>query len=400
MSVLDSCRLMFVLGAGASVPLGMPTTKSLLEKLENKTRLGQLAAEIHRSAAYRFRIPVDSINIEDFFEHLYELQLLLWFARRSQLPTLLPGFTTAQEPVTEAADKHLAEIQLNAYRLLHRTCGDCRGAKVDALWRQIFEFVSGHQLVVPIFTLNYDWTFEKLAIENARRYQLTDGFELLGGTWDAERFAKMRPSQKKINLALFKLHGSTCWLGGMKSMGRFEARTEDDGGDGSSTRPFDIVYPGHAHEMSFGKEHWDRASDPHGMRWPWLEEDPYKTLYAHLHQATRRAKVIVVIGYAFHDKLVNQEITKASRHAKVIVVDPGIERYDKRTDSTRTDPPFEWLKYNADGTRWSRFYFLDKKFGPPDTTQMLLDAMKGLLTQQSSPRRKAVPPLALLSKRK
>jgi hypothetical protein len=121
---LDSCRLMFVLGAGASVPLGMPTTKSLLAKLENKTRLGRLAAEIHRSAAYRFRIPADSINIEDFFEHLYELQLLLWFAQRSELPTLLPGFTTARAPVTKAAGKALAEIQLNAYRLLHRTCGD------------------------------------------------------------------------------------------------------------------------------------------------------------------------------------------------------------------------------------------------------------------------------------
>lgn len=392
---------MFVLGAGASVPLGMPTTKSLLSKLENNTRLGKLAAEIHKSAAYRFRIGVDDVNIEDFFEHLYELQLLLWFARRSELPTLLPGFTTASAPVTESADKALAEIHLHAYRLLHRTCGDCSGAKVDRLWRPILEFVAGQQPVVPIFTLNYDWTFEKLAIENPQRYRLTDGFEPLGGTWDADRFAKLRTSRKKINLALFKLHGSTCWVGGMKSMGRFEARTDDDGGgDGYPPHQFDMVYPGHAHEMSFGKEHWDRASDPHGMQWPWLEQDPYKTLYAHLHQAARRAKVIVVIGYAFHDKLVNQEISKASRHAKVLVVDPGIERYVKATDSTHTDPPFEWLKFNADGTRWSRFYFLDEKFGPPETAQLLIGAVKGLLQHRSSPRRKTVAPRLALSSRK
>ena len=128
--------------------------------------------------------------------------------------------------MTASARKDLSDIQLNAYRLLHRTCGDCSGAKVDALWRPILECVSGQQPVVPIFTLNYDWTFEKLAIENPQRYHLTDGFEVLGGNWDAERFATMRPSRKKINLALFKLHGSTCWLGGMKSMGRFEERTE------------------------------------------------------------------------------------------------------------------------------------------------------------------------------
>jgi hypothetical protein len=178
---------------------------------------------------------------------------MIWFAQRSDLPTLLPGFTSAQAPVTDAARKDLSAIKLNAERLLHRTCGDVSGAKVDALWRPILEYVGGQQPVVPIFTLNYDWTFEKLAIENQQRYHLTDGFELLGGNWDAERFAKMRTSRKKVNLALFKLHGSTCWLGGMKSMGRFESRERDDFGDDYPSRPFDMVYPGHAHEMSFGK---------------------------------------------------------------------------------------------------------------------------------------------------
>ena len=176
-------------------------------------------------------------------------------------------------------------------------------------------------------------------------------------------------------------------------MGRFEARADDEGaGDGRPPRHFDMVYPGHAHEMSFGKEYWDRASDPPGMQWPWLEEDPYKTLYAQFHQAARRAKVIVVIGYAFHDKLVNREITTASRHAKVVVVDPGIERYDKATDSRRTDPPFEWLKFTDRDTLWRRFYFLDEKFGPSATTQMLLDGLRGVLQQRPS-RRKKVPVL-------
>jgi hypothetical protein len=158
-----------------------------------------------------------------------------------------------------------------------------------------------------------------------------------------------------------------------------------------------MVYPGHAHEMSLSKEYWDRASDPHGMQWPWLEQDPYKTIYAQLHQAAKCAKVIVVIGYAFHDKLVNQEILKASRHAKILVVDPGIERYNKATDATHIDPPFEWLKLSEHGTPWSRFYFLDEKFGPEDTTQAIIDGMKRL-PHLRSPRRKKLPsPLALLS---
>jgi hypothetical protein len=38
-----------------------------------------------------------------------------------------------------------------------------------------------------------------------------------------------------------------------------------------------------------------------------------QTLYSYFHKATRRAKVIVIIGYAFHDKRANHEITEASR---------------------------------------------------------------------------------------
>ena len=80
---LNASRVMFILGAGASVPLGMPTTVDLRKALCDDTPEGRAAAEIHRSAAYRFRISDEDINIEDFLEHLYELQLMLWLARRS-----------------------------------------------------------------------------------------------------------------------------------------------------------------------------------------------------------------------------------------------------------------------------------------------------------------------------
>jgi hypothetical protein len=88
----DASPIMFILG-GASVPLGMPTTVSLRKALCDDTPEGRAAAEIHRSAAYRFRLSEDSVNIEDFLEHLYELQLMMWLAQRSRLPQLLPGFT-------------------------------------------------------------------------------------------------------------------------------------------------------------------------------------------------------------------------------------------------------------------------------------------------------------------
>lgn len=58
----DASPIMFILGAGASVPLGMPTTVSLRKALCDDTPEGRAAAEIHGSAAYRFRLSEDSIH--------------------------------------------------------------------------------------------------------------------------------------------------------------------------------------------------------------------------------------------------------------------------------------------------------------------------------------------------
>ena len=80
-------------------------------------------------------------------------------------------------------------------------------------------------------------------------------------------------------------------------------------------------------ELWFGKERWERTGDPHGINGPWVDRDPYKTLYAYFHRTLRRAKVVVVIGYSFHDKHVNQEVTKAARHAQIVVLDPGVLHY-------------------------------------------------------------------------
>jgi hypothetical protein len=158
----DASDVIFVLCAGASATLDMPTTGSLSEKLCDGTPEGRAAAEIYRSAAYRFHVSEKDINIEDFLEHLYELQSMLWLARRGSLPRLLPGFT-ASASIPAAADDMLRTLNRRVYQPLHETCGDCSGRKVETLWRPILKCSSGRQAVVPIFTLNYDWTFVERA---------------------------------------------------------------------------------------------------------------------------------------------------------------------------------------------------------------------------------------------
>lgn len=366
--------MIFVLGAGASVPLGMPTTKSFLDGLCNDRTVGRTATEIRTSAAYRFRVGVDDINIEDFLQHVYELQLMVWFARRSSVPRLLPRFTGLSR-IAASADQHLSELLESVFARLHESCGDCSGARVNEIWHPILQRASIVQPTIPIFTLNYDWTFEKLAIEHMRQYQLLDGFELLGGEWNPKRFSA-KPSAKRINVSLFKLHGSTNWIGEgpTKSMGRFES-----GG-------FDMVYPGHAHEMALGDEYWSLSPDGG------IDREPYKTLHDRFRESVREAELVVVIGYAFHDERVNDELlTQVNRRRtlKVLVVDPGIERYVRRTDSTHTDPPFEWLKFTHHGTRWSQFYWFEGYFGTPEAADAILNGIDRLLPRR--PRSKRNP---------
>ena len=372
---INHSPIIFILGAGASVPLGMPTTKNLRTKVCDRTRIGRIAAALYRSAAYRFRISEDNVNIEDFLEHLYELQLMLWVAQRSRLPQLLPRLTGAQAAVPSAAWESFARVQRRVFETLHRTCGDCSGRDVERLWGPILEFVDTRQSVIPIFTLNYDWTFEKLAIENMKSYHLIDGFDLMGGTWDPSRF-EASLVRRKINLKLFKLHGSTNWLPGgpLKSLGAF-CTNDTDGSDGFPSYQFDMIYPGHAYEMWLGKEAWQRLSDTSGIFGPRIEDEPYQTLQRHLHQAARRAAVIVVIGYAFHDTRVNAAIfgaLAANKRRRLLVVDPGVERYVRRTNTTHQEPPFEWLKYTLQDVPWSRVKWVEAKFGEPMVTSALL----------------------------
>jgi hypothetical protein len=130
--------------------------------------------------------------------------------------------------------------------------------------------VASRQGIAPIFTLNYDWTFEKLAIELNSHYHLADGFELLGGDWGAARLSNIKPVRGKTNIALYKLHGSTNWLPGgpVKSMGSFQAERES-GDNGYPPHQFEVIYPGHAHEHWFGDEYWGKLNEADGVREPW-----------------------------------------------------------------------------------------------------------------------------------
>ncbi len=120
--------VVFFLGDGSSVPLGMPTTLSFRRVLLGKSNRSEkrLINALYSSAAYRYRIPEDSINLEEFQEFLHELRLGLWILARSNLPeTVNPTLAAVPLDSFLETDRQINSVRWKVLETLHEVCGDC-----------------------------------------------------------------------------------------------------------------------------------------------------------------------------------------------------------------------------------------------------------------------------------
>lgn len=386
--------IVFFLGAGSSVPLGMPTTLSFRRVLLNKSckEEKRLINALYGSAAYRYRLSADDINLEEFLEFLHELRLGLWILSRSNLSNPVSS-TLARIPFDswDEADLKVNKVRWRILELLHGVCGDCSGQKASELWEPVLTELQFFTTVFPIFTLNYDWTFEKLCIAREDCFRLTDGFSsALGGNWSSDRFAKFEPSQDRLNICLFKLHGSTCWVGGIKSLGPLDS-TEGQpryGFESEESRPFEIVYPGYRREIWLGKESWNMPHLESDLFVNWKQQEPYSVLYRYLDECLANARVVVVVGYAFSDKDVNARLAETFRQNKqvhFVVLDPG-HKWEKKLSGglkeVRYEPPYRWTLdfMDLEPEAWNnRLHWIRGKFGTGSSRKSLLAKVEEIL---------------------
>lgn len=391
--------IVFFLGAGSSVPLGMPTTLSFRQVLLNRgpKEEKRLINALYRAAAYRYRIPEDSINLEKFLEFLHELRLGLWILAHSDLSKPVSP-TLAKIPFDSWAE---ADLKVNSIRwrileLLHEVCGDCLGQRASELWEPILSELQCFSTVLPIFTLNYDWTFEKLCITRENHFRLTDGFSsALGGDWASDHFAKFEPSQDQIDICLFKLHGSTCWVNGIKSLGSFDS-TEGKpkyGFESGESSPFEIVYPGYRREVQLGDESWNMPELEGDLFVGWREREPYSVLYQYLDECLANARIAVVIGYAFEDNDINARFTETFRQNKqvhFVVLDPG-RKWEKKLPNNLKEvwyeAPYNWALHTyLEPEAWNnRLHWIRGKFGTRVSQKSLL-TKAGEILQVDAPR--------------
>lgn len=162
--------------------------------------------------------------------------------------------------------------------------------------------------MLPVFTTNYDWAFEYLAEASEAHLYLEDGFKRSprGERWERNVFDKFHPRQRKINIVLFKLHGSTSWY--------------RDAGPPHLIRKF----PNPAPELAGSRA---VLIYPTQVKAPATQEEPFQTAYDYLRETMTRTNLAVIIGFSFRDSAINDILHSAltkNRSLKLAIVEPNM----------------------------------------------------------------------------
>lgn len=177
---------------------------------------------------------------------------------------------------------------------------------------------TGAPLVVPIFTTNYDETFDYLADDMrqqlvarvGRDVVFVDGTEPSPGhpgwrTFDPKVYRRFQPSSgRQLVLVVFYLHGSLRWFGSAEPKPSFEVYA--GGWSAARGRPEAraLLQP-NAQKVLWGKSHAAIsdlfAPDRKDLFRPGAPYYPMRVGYLFLERCLRKTAALLAIGYSFRD---------------------------------------------------------------------------------------------------
>ncbi len=378
MPSLSPIRVTFLLGSGASIPAGMPSTRCITERVLSGEDVMR-----HTDGNYYFGAPLYShFGIPDeyvprvltFLKRL-KVEIDLYYSRSERftnyedlyyvasqirdsesgdydnpavqplidkiLPDIQPLLVSKQNGIEEIAREATNYIHDVVRCLLskepcsldHLSC--IRDACQDSILSNI-----------DVFTLNHDTVLERCLSQNG--VQFTDGFEEPINNvryWNPDLYDG---SPSKIRL--FKLHGSIDWF-----------RLRPDGGDWSSER-IGRIPPG---------EDLGRTVNPQGIMQSPMGRPMFlvgtfnkmldygSEIYADLHyqfyHSLRCTQRLIVCGYGFGDKGINTRIVEwiysasdrnSASDRRIIVVHPTPEELKNASRGAISNKWDEWQSQN------------------------------------------------------
>lgn len=303
------------LGAGASVPLSLPATKELKDRLIRKYSYSDVSSasqELFYLASILNVPGFDDIEhvlqcikeLDDFFHNSYGGMYFLrgehkWIQQHPRRPweinILIDNIKRVRKMVEDDVFENYAWNH-DADQFLTIVHGNLLAA------------IKQHSKEMHVFTTNYDRAIEEYCSNKARKCRCIDGFrtdEYSGRRgWDGTFNYPVEP--EVTNVYLYKLHGSLTWkrhkVYGIVNTGE-ERRSTD-----SNYLENMLVYP--------------TLSPKDGQ-----EVEPYSKIREEYRKFMETANTCVVVGFSFRDVHLNSIFTEFYRRGMcIIVVSPSADR--------------------------------------------------------------------------
>jgi len=327
------CKVVLLVGAGASRPLEIPTMAEFWPILlaNSHSKEEQLALELLLETAKDeiVSLPPDLEKIFELIDRYETYFKILWEDHNFGFPSHALQFILPYQPL-------LPWLRENPRDQFLRKCGHAsRGvswiktrlsqimekfytkqfdqSEVLGLYQPLFSFLSNSLGMnnIVIFTTNYDNVIEQYCRYSGLK--LIDGFQKSGPNliWNPTEYCK-QPDLNQRSVTFFKLHGSLTWKKISNEI--FEFGMSADSMPGGKA----LIYPTETKEYPF--------------------EEPFKSAYRFLDSSLKKAEFVIVIGYSFRDRGITTIIDEAQSrnpNLKFIVVSG-----EKLGDDTRKRFPY------------------------------------------------------------
>lgn len=299
-------RIVLFLGAGASVPYGMPTTRELRDKLSR------------RDVAFPRKDLLDLDEFPDIEHVLFVLDQLLSFMQ-SRAGRLYERFKRTA-PDKKKFDK---ESYLLALKRLSSYVDDSRNSKeiieqlitrsyawnpsndknAKIILRPLLDLAKSKEGHITVFTTNYDTSIEEYCRRSDNNIECVDGFEFHNArrmiVWNGKFVPQIDAAPTKV--FLYKIHGSLNWL------------AETTGDRGSPLQKPDTSASGEPARDMYVRPSLDVGDEA-------AQKEPYATILRRFVQILPSFDACIVIGYSFRDPHISEELVKFARSGKILVL--------------------------------------------------------------------------------
>ncbi|MCD6093185.1 MAG: SIR2 family protein [Candidatus Omnitrophica bacterium] len=326
--ILNSKIILF-LGAGASEFLGKPLMSNFVDKLIddiNDDKLRGILLTIVESKGKDLEIllkEIDGICERNYFKGQFkrnyikdQLDIIGSLARALLTSTSQTeiGYKSDFAAKYEALCQECYRLKWRIYDKIFEVYFDIDRMQVKRLYSPLFRILKEilrEKRVLPIFTTNYDKAIEAYT-EDMDDVELIDGFKTTKSKtsiWKITVFEKFKPIRKRMNICLFKLHGSIFWYRLEGNIVYSPIATQFP--SHVNIEPV-ILYPNDIKQIAFS--------------------DPFITAYSYFQGCLSRASYIIFIGYSFRDYITITFLKNALRmnkKLKVVIFDPNATKIFK-----------------------------------------------------------------------